>query len=128
MLAHNREQVFGKLCLAVIQWSRANDASGRRPSASAGHCSFREIGARADMLIMKPQDTQVTDRLEPSTDRVCRREGKLTGVAIIGISMAVVSISDVVRQHLMPDSNIWFLGFIIPIWFLLQFFMKYRRD
>jgi hypothetical protein len=80
------------------------------------------------MLIMKPQDTQVTDRLEPSKDRVCRREGKLTGVAIIGISMAVVSISDVVRQHLMPDSNIWFLGFIIPIWFLLQFFMKYRRD
>lgn len=80
------------------------------------------------MLIMKPQDTQVTDRLEQSTDPVSRREGKLIGIAIIGISMAVVSISDVVRQHLTPDANIWFLGLIIPIWFLLHFFMKHRRD
>jgi hypothetical protein len=80
------------------------------------------------MLIMKAQDTQVADRLEQSTDPVSRREGKLTGIAIIGISLAVVSISDVVRQHVMPDSNIWFLGFLIPIWFLLHFFMKYRRN
>ena len=80
------------------------------------------------MLIMKPQDTQVTDRLEQSTDPVSRREGKLTAIAIIGISMAVLSISDVVRRHLMPDANIWFLGFIIPIWFLLHLFMKCRRD
>jgi len=80
------------------------------------------------MLIMKAQDTQVADRLEQSTDPVSRREGKLTGIAIIGISLAVVSISDVVRQHVMPDSNIWFLGFLITIWFLLHFFMKYRRN
>jgi hypothetical protein len=80
------------------------------------------------MFITKPQDPQVTDRLEQSTDRVCRREGKLTGIVIIGVSIVVVSILGVVRQHLPPNADIWLLGLVIPTWFAIYCLRQYRRE
>ena len=79
------------------------------------------------MLTMKPQDPPVTDRLEQSTDRTCRREGKLTVALIIGISVAVVGLFDLVRRHLLPGGDIWFLALLLPTWFLICLFRPYRR-
>ena len=79
------------------------------------------------MLTMKPQDPPVSDRLEQSTDPACHRESKLTVAWIIGVSVAVVSLLDLVRRHLLPGSDIWFLALLLPTWLVICLFSQYRR-
>jgi hypothetical protein len=76
---------------------------------------------------MNPQDSQLTEELEPSTDRVCRRWSKLAYLAIIGTSVGVVMVLDVVRQHL-PNINVWLLALAVPIWFMIHLWRKYSRS
>jgi hypothetical protein len=66
---------------------------------------------------MKPQTGHSSDQ---PTGPACRLDGKLTGVALIGISLLFAICSAPLSAHVLPDINVWLLGLAPAVWLVIH--------